>query len=89
VLLRLDSLWGLGASLAYRRDNGMLLGIDVTWLDTGDAPVTTPVLPIVGAIEGEFTERTNLLFEFYASWRPRGSPANVSVTTHNSGYACV
>jgi hypothetical protein len=68
VLLRLDSLWGLGTSLEYRHDNGTLLGANITWLDTGDAPVTTPVLPIVGAIEGEFTDRTNLLFEFYVSW---------------------
>ncbi len=68
VLLRMDSLWGIGASLEYERDDGMVFGGNVTWLDTGDAPVTTPALPIIGAIEGEFTDRTNLLFEVYVSW---------------------
>lgn len=68
VLLRLDSLWGIGASLEHRLDNGMVLGGNLSWLDTGDAPVATPVLPIVGAIQGEFTDRTNLLFELYISW---------------------
>ena len=64
----MDSLWGLGASLEYTWPSGMTLGGNVSWLDTGDAPVTTPALPIVGTIEGEFTDRTNLLFELYLSW---------------------
>ncbi len=68
ILLRLDSLWGLGASLEYRRDSGMTVGANMTWMDAGDAPVSTPLLPIIGAIEGEFTDRTNLLFEVYVSW---------------------
>ncbi len=68
ILLRVDSLWGLGASLEYTWPSGMTLGGNVSWLDTGDAPVTTPALPIVGTIEGEFTDRTNLLFELYLTW---------------------
>ncbi len=68
VLLRVDSLWGLGASVEYTRDSGMAIGANLSWLDTGDAPVSTPVLPIIGAIEGEFTDRTNLLMEVYVSW---------------------
>ncbi len=68
VLLRVDSLWGLGASVEYSRQDGMTVGANLSWLDTGDAPVSTPILPIIGAIEGEFTDRTNLLFEVYVSW---------------------
>ena len=68
ILLRVDSLWGFGASVEYTFNSGMKLSGNVSWLDTGDAPVTTPLLPIVGTIEGEFTDRTNLLFELYLSW---------------------
>jgi long-chain fatty acid transport protein len=68
ILLRPDSLWGIGASVDYTRDSGMTIGANLSWLDTGSAPVTTPVLPVIGSISGEFTDRTNLLFEFYISW---------------------
>ena len=68
VLLRLDSLWGVGASIEYKRDNGMTFGANLSWLFTGDAPVETKNLPVVGVIDGEFTDRTNMLLEMYASW---------------------
>ncbi len=68
VLLRADSLWGVGASIEHKRDDGMVIGANLSYLDTGDAPVTTPQLPIVGVIDGEYTDRTNLLFELYINW---------------------
>lgn len=68
VLLRADSLWGLGASIEQQRDNGMVIGANLSYLFSGDSPVETPQLPIVGVIDGEYTDRTNLLFELYVSW---------------------
>ena len=68
IFLRADSLWGLGASIERRRDNGMVIGANVSTLFTGDAPVETPDLPVVGVIEGKFSDRTNLLFEVFVSW---------------------
>jgi hypothetical protein len=30
--------------------------------------VATPELPILGVVSGEYTDRTNVLFELYVSW---------------------
>ena len=68
VLLRADSLWGIGASIEHKRDDGMVIGANLSYLDTGDAPVETPQLPVVGVLDGQYTDRTNLLFEFYVAW---------------------
>ena len=43
VLLRVDSLWGLGASLEWHRDNGMTVGANLSYLFTGDSPVELPI----------------------------------------------
>ena len=52
VLLRVDSLWGLGASLEWHRDNGMTVGANLSYLFTGDSPVETPDLPVLGVVSG-------------------------------------
>jgi len=68
VLLRADSLWGLGASLEWHRENGMTVGANLSYLFAGDSPVETPDLPVLGVVSGEYTDRTNVLFELYLSW---------------------
>ena len=55
-------------SLERRRDNGGVIGANVSFLDTGDADVETPALPIIGVVTGKYTDRTNVLFELYYSW---------------------
>jgi long-chain fatty acid transport protein len=68
VLLRIDSLWGLGLSADYNRKNGAVISGAISYLFTGDGDVTSPALPIIGVIDGEYTDRTNLLFELSYSW---------------------
>ena len=68
VLLRLDSLWGLGMNVDYTRRNGSILSAAVSYLFTGDSEVETPQLPVIGVLTGEYTDRTNVLFELSYSW---------------------
>ena len=68
VLLRVDSLWGLGLSADYNRRNGSVISGAISYLFTGDGEVSTPALPIIGVIDGEYTDRTNILFELSYSW---------------------
>ena len=68
VLLRVDSAWGLGLSADYTRNNGSVISGAVSYLFTGDGGVSTPQLPIIGVINGEYTDRTNLLFELSFTW---------------------
>ncbi len=46
----------------------MTVGANLSYLFTGDSPVETPDLPILGVVSGEYTDRTNVLFELYLSW---------------------
>lgn len=68
VLLRMDSLWGLGMNVDYTRSNGSIVTTGLSYLFTGDSEVETLNLPIVGVLSGEYTDRTNLLFEFSYRW---------------------
>ena len=68
VLLRMDSLWGLGMTVDYTRRNGSIVTAGVSYLFTGDSEVETPQLPVIGVLTGEYTDRTNVLFELSYSW---------------------
>ena len=68
VLLRVDSLWGLGATVEHVRPRGMTISAGVSYLFTGDAEVETRQLPVVGVLSGEYVDRTNWLFELSMSW---------------------
>ena len=62
VALRLDSIWslGLGAEWQWREDRA--LQFSVSYMDLGEAPVTTPEITGIGGISGKYTERDLWLF---------------------------
>lgn len=68
VLLRMDSLWGLGMTVDYTRRNGSIVTAGVSYLFTGDSEVETPQIPVIGVLTGEYMDRTNVLFELSYSW---------------------
>lgn len=52
----------------YTRSNGSIVTAGLSYLFTGDSDVETLSLPIIGVLSGEYTDRTNLLFEFSYRW---------------------
>ena len=68
AVLRLDSMWGLGGSAQYEYENGRVIGANISWIDTGEAPVSTRDLPIVGVIEGASSSHSAILLEVFLRW---------------------
>ncbi len=68
ILLRMDSLWGLGATIDHKRPNGMIISAGASYLFTGDSEVETRELPVLGVLSGEYTDRTNWLLELTVRW---------------------
>lgn len=71
MTLRLDALWSLGLAAEWLWTDSRSVMMSVSYLRMGDAPVTTPSLPVLGSLEGQFTSRNTLLFQIGMSWGSR------------------
>jgi long-chain fatty acid transport protein len=63
LTLRLDKTWAVGVGTEWQWKPDRSLFAMLTYIQPGDAPVTSTVLPIVGATTGEFSERRIFLLE--------------------------
>jgi long-chain fatty acid transport protein len=68
MTLRLDSLWSLGFAAEWRWTDVRTVNMSVSYLGMDDAPVTSPSIPGLGSLEGEFTSRDTLLLQIGVSW---------------------
>jgi long-chain fatty acid transport protein len=68
MTLRLDSLWSLGFAAEWLWTDSRSVKMSLSYLAMDDAPVTTPSLPVLGSLEGEFTSRNTLLVQIGMSW---------------------
>jgi long-chain fatty acid transport protein len=68
-LLRLDRIWGVGAG--FRREIGGrgAFSMSLNLFDLGDAPLTTPDLPLVGSISGEYSTHRGATLDLWYSRR--------------------
>jgi long-chain fatty acid transport protein len=57
LALRLDSMWSIGAGIEWQWTDKRALSATVRYLSIGDAPVTSPTIPGLGALSGKYTNR--------------------------------
>lgn len=68
LTLRLDALWSAGIGFEWQwKDNRVISG-SLNYLKIGDAPVTSPSIPIVGSITGRYTERQTIWLQIGMSF---------------------
>jgi long-subunit fatty acid transport protein len=61
MTLRLDSIWSLALAAEWQWKEGRKLQLGLSYMDLGDAPVTTPDIPGIGAVAGKFSNREAIL----------------------------
>lgn len=66
--LRLDSLWSAGMAAEWQWDTERRLKFSLSYMDFGDAPVTSESIPGVGSYSGKYTSRDTLLFQVSMGW---------------------
>ncbi len=67
--IALDEMWGIGAGITYRLENGNDLAFSVDVVDTGSAPIDTGFSFTRGRVAGEFEDHYALLLDFTYNWR--------------------
>ena len=67
--ISMDEMWGVGAGLTYKLDNGNDLAFSVDVLDTGSAPIDTGRSLTRGRVAGESRDHYSLLLDFTYNWR--------------------
>ncbi len=73
MMLRLDAATSYGFGVEWQTKKGRLFSVTLNYLDFGDAPVTSPDLPVLGVISGQYTQRDTIYVEFGAAFgaKPR------------------
>ena len=60
VTLRLDAMWAVGVGIEWRWKDNRAISATLNYLQMGDAPVTTPNIPLIGSMTGQFTDRQTI-----------------------------
>jgi long-chain fatty acid transport protein len=68
MTLRLDAVWSVAAAAEWQWTDTRTVKASLSYLDLGDAPVTSPDIPGVGALEGRFKSRDAILFQIGMTW---------------------
>ena len=68
MTLRLDALWSAGVAAEWQWTESRTVKFSVSYMGLDDAPVTTPEIPGVGSLEGEFKSRDTILFQVGMTW---------------------
>ena len=73
MMLRLDSATSYGVGVEWTTKKGTAITAQLSYLDLGDAPVTSPDLPVIGVISGEYTKRDTIYLQISAAFgaKPR------------------
>lgn len=67
---RLDSMWSLGVGFQWQWKDNRNVTASLNYLETGDAPVSTPEIPGIGSVAGAFTNRQTIYFRIAISFGP-------------------
>ncbi len=73
LALRLDSMWSLGVGFEWQWTDNRTLGASISYIGIGDAPVTSPTIPGLGAITGEYTSRDIIQMSIGVTFAKGGS----------------
>ncbi|TGD74869.1 hypothetical protein E4634_06655 [Mangrovimicrobium sediminis] len=63
MTLRLDAIWSAGVALEWQWKPKYAIMAALSYMDFGDAPVTTDPIPGVGSFSGEYVSRDTFLFQ--------------------------
>lgn len=59
--LRLDSIWSLAFAAEWQWTQSRQVYASFSYMDTGDAPVSLPSIPLIGSVSGKYTSRESFL----------------------------
>lgn len=62
--LRLDSIWSLAVAAEWQWTQDRQVFASLSYMEPGDAPVTTPSIPGIGSAVGKYTNRESFLLSF-------------------------
>ncbi len=68
MTLRLDSIFSAGVAAQWQWKPDYRVKAALSYMDFGDAPVTTEPIPGIGSFQGEYTTRYTLLFQLSLSY---------------------
>ena len=60
ITLRLDSLWAVGIGIEWQWTDKRALSATLNYLEIGDAPVTSPDIPLIGSVTGRYSDRQTI-----------------------------
>ena len=60
MTLRLDSMWVAGVGIEWQWTEQRVLSVMLNYVEIGDAPVTSPAIPIIGSVTGRYTDRQTI-----------------------------
>jgi long-subunit fatty acid transport protein len=72
MMLRLDDVWSAGVGLEWQWKDTRTVNVSLNYMQFGDAPTTSPEIPDVGLISGEYTDRGIIFLEAALSWGSSG-----------------
>lgn len=63
LTLRLDSMWAAGIGVEWQWTPTRVVNATLNYIQIGDAPVTSPAIPGIGSITGQFSDRGTIYLE--------------------------
>jgi len=60
ITLRLDDIWSISIGLEWQWKPKSAIKMMLNYVQMGDAPVSTPDIPLIGAVTGAYTVRRTL-----------------------------
>lgn len=60
ITLRLDSTWSVGVGIEWQWTDRRVLSATLNYLEVGEAPVTSPDIPLIGSVTGRYSDRQTI-----------------------------
>ena len=63
LTLRLDSMWAAGVGVEWQWTPTRVVSATLNYIQLGDAPVTSPSIPVIGSVTGRYSDRGTIFLE--------------------------
>ena len=63
LTLRLDSMWAVGVGVEWQWTPKRTVSATLNYIQLGDAPVTSPSIPVIGSVTGRYSDRGVIFLE--------------------------
>ena len=70
MTLRLDDMWSIGFGFEWQWKKDRAISATLNYLQLGDAPVTSPEIPGIGAVTGRYSDRGTIYLRVALSFGP-------------------